>query len=119
MRRRICLLVLLMLCAACRVFAEATEPVQLLSGDWRYVLLPDGTAEIAGYDGTAEEVTIPAEVDGHAVTRIGHYAFYQNESLQTVTVPEGVTAIGDWAFGGCFSLRRAVLPRSVSPSTRV
>ena len=38
------------------------------------------------------------------VTSIGSYAFYGNTSLQTATIPESVTKIGDNAFAKCDSL---------------
>ena len=41
---------------------EADEPIVYTSGEWEYVLLEDGTAEIADYHGETEELTIPAEI---------------------------------------------------------
>ena len=91
MRKVICLpFLLLMLCVA--GIALAQEPAVQVCGEWQYVLLADGTAEIAGYTGTAADVAIPAELDGHAVTAIGAAAFYQKDGMQAVTVPEGVNS---------------------------
>ena len=58
---------LLILLTACAL-AEETEPTVYTAGDWDYILLADGTAEIVGYTGAATELTIPTEHDGHAVT---------------------------------------------------
>ncbi len=39
------------------------------------------------------------------VTAIGEYAFYGCSSLISITIPEGVTSIGRSAFYGCSSLK--------------
>ena len=44
-------------------------------------------------------VTIP-----EGVTKIGDYAFQYCSSLTSVTIPEGVTTIGEGAFYGCSAL---------------
>jgi len=54
------------------------------------------------------EYTIP---DG--VTEIGDYAFGECTSLTSVTIPDSVTSIGDYAFGECTSLTSVTIPNSV------
>ena len=61
------LLSVLLLCAFCEGETQ--------SGDFRYKLLRDGTAEITEYRGKAAALTVPLELDGHRVTTIGAYAF--------------------------------------------
>ena len=87
----------LLMMAACAC-AEEAEPTVYTSGDWKYVLLEDGTAEIAGYNGNATELTVPAEIDGYAVTSIGDRAFFWCDSLTSITLPGSITSIGDNAF---------------------
>lgn len=84
------------------------------SGDYLYKILEDGqTAVIVGYTGSAEVLEIPAELDGYRVITIGQSAFQNCESLTSVTVPEGVTAIEDQAFQGCTNAAEIILPGSL------
>ena len=55
------------------------------------------------------ELTIP---DG--VTSIGNYKFYGCEDLTRVTIPPSVTSIGHYAFMGCTGLTELALPDSVT-----
>ena len=49
------------------------------------------------------EITIP-----NGVTSIGAYAFYKCSSLTSVTIPNSVTSIGELAFRGCSALDSVV-----------
>ena len=55
------------------------------------------------------DLTIP---DG--VTTIGDYVFWDCDSLRSVTIPDSVTTIGNRAFGGCSSLTSVVIGDSVT-----
>ena len=48
------------------------------------------------------------------VTTIGDGAFRECSSLTSVTLPEGVTTIGEYAFKGCSSLTSVTLPEGVA-----
>lgn len=43
---------------------------------------------------------------------IGEYAFYQDNGLKELVLPEGLTEIGDYAFNGCTALQLIVFPRT-------
>ena len=90
------------------------EPTVYTSGDYEYILLEDGTAEITDYRGRTEELTIPAELDGYRVTAIGDNAFYGCRYLTSVSIPDSVTSIGDLAFCDCYSLTSISIPDSVA-----
>ena len=60
-------------------------------------------------DKTATNVTIP---DG--VTKIGEGAFLYCTSLESVVIPDSVTKIGVGAFRACTSLSSVVIPNSVT-----
>ena len=103
----------LLLCALLSLPALAKEGEELTCGDYIYVLLEDGGARITGYYGEDAELTIPAELDGHAVREIGEEAF-RDCDLTTVTLPEGLTSIGDSAFYSCNSLTAVTLPEGLT-----
>lgn len=83
-------------------------------GDFEYIVLNDGTAEIVGYSGNDANLSIPAELNGVLVTSIGYEAFYNCPSLVSVTIPEDVTYIGIGAFRYCNHLTSIVIPHGVT-----
>ena len=54
-------------------------------------------------------ITIPS-----SVTSIGERAFYNCSNLTSITIPSSVTSIGDWAFSDCSSLISVTIPSSVT-----
>ncbi len=77
------------------------------------------SAKITGYTGENPEVIIPAEVispkDGlpYPVTEIDEGAFFENDFITSVVIPEGVTELGVAAFQNCTALTSVVLPESL------
>ena len=60
------------------------------------------------------DITIPAELDGKKVTGIAAGAFeFGMDAIRKITVPEGVTSIGERAFAGCSGLEEIVLPEGL------
>ena len=115
MKKWLCLLAVLALAVFCfGVGAAAGESAAKTAGDYQYTLREDGTAEITGYTGTAEELEIPAELDGKQVTALGRYAFSYCDTLTGVTVPETVTGLGDFVFYACGNLKSVTLPAGVT-----
>jgi hypothetical protein len=58
-------------------------------------------------------VTIP-----NSVTSIENWAFYGCTSLTSVIIPNSVTSIGSWAFKDCESLTSVTIPNSVTEIRR-
>lgn len=100
--------------------SSAYAPAIETAGNYEYTLLKDGTAQITGYKGTASVPDIPAKLNGHGVTAIGSVSgsfdsapFGGCTQFTQVTVPEGITFIGDYSFVGCTGLTRVTLPESL------
>lgn len=90
--------------------------------DYAYNRNDNGGITIATYLGNGENICIPEKIDGKPVTVIseapGYYpenpgAFSGCDTLRTVTIPEGVTEIGDNSFAGCVNLQTVYVPASV------
>ncbi len=78
-----------------------------------YISNNDGTCYI-GCSYADENVIISAvSPTGDIVTTIGEWAFF-GSLLPSITIPEGVTSIGDHAFNGCANLSNASLPDSIT-----
>ena len=105
---------------AVTVSAEEDTAVAYSSSDteswseYDYQILDDGTIEIIYYYGCDEVIIIPSEIDGRKVTGIQRFAFSSNEYLKSITIPDGVTSIGDSAFSDCRSLTDITIPDSVT-----
>ena len=84
-------------------------------GVLRYTVNDDGTScSITDCDTSAKgELEIPEEIDGYKVTTIGNSAFENCGSLTSITIPESVTSIEDFAFS-CTSLTSITIPESVT-----
>ena len=96
--------------------------------DWLFRIQEDGTIELKDFSGEMKEWEIPGEIDGRRVTAIGDRCFsnagymsyytdqypdYHREYIRSVTVPEGIVRIGDYAFEDCFNLIEVSLPQSL------
>ena len=105
---------------AVTVSAEEDTAVAYSSSDteswseYDYQILDDGTIEIIYYYGCDEVIIIPSEIDGRKVTGIQRFAFSINDYLKSITIPDGVTSIGDSAFSDCRSLTDITIPDSVT-----
>jgi hypothetical protein len=80
---------------------------------FNYMTNDDSTITIVGYTGSGGDVTIPDMINGLPVTSIG-YAALARCPLTSVTIPNSVTNIGDFAFTFCASLTNVTIPNSVT-----
>ena len=86
------------------------------------VLEISGTGAMKDYDSSGSNrapwynyySSITSVTIGEGVTTIGDYAFRGCERLISVTIPEGVTAIGNGAFQSCSSLISVTIPESIT-----
>mgnify|MGYP001526346710 CR=1 FL=1 len=83
------------------VFADGGKKKQtiLTSGDYQYVLLEDGSAELLYCLSDDAEIVIPDTLDGHRVTSIDTISF--SLSLTAVTLPNSVADLDHNPFGCC------------------
>lgn len=104
-------LLLLVSCSAPAAESGAQKEAEpVTSGAYTYVVLDDGTAEILSYTGEEAELSIPADIDGIPVSSIGEKAFYSNDAIGSLVIPDGVTTIGSNAFCGCHNISSVSLP---------
>lgn len=82
-------------------FADGGKKKQtiLTSGDYQYVLLEDGSAELLYCLSDDAEIVIPDTLDGHRVTSIDTISF--SLSLTAVTLPNSVVDLDHNPFGCC------------------
>lgn len=73
-----------------------------------------GGAEVIYCDPELRAVSIPSEVKGMKVTRIGEMAFYQYSDLVSVVLPESITVIDNMAFLGCRNLSSINFPAGLT-----
>lgn len=86
--------------------AENTVP---LFEDFEYQENASGGMTVLAYVGSAESVTIPQAIEGKNVTEIGTFAFKDNDTVRSVTMPNTVTTIKTGAFFSCSSLTTVTL----------
>lgn len=76
---------------------------------------PDASGYVTTYRGN---VVIPAQVTRnfatYNVTEIGDLAMFNNQSLYTLQLPEGIVAIGSQTFSHCYSLTQVNIPSTVN-----
>lgn len=115
-----------MLCAACligtgicslpapaAVYAAEEETAPEFEG-LRYEAA-DGAVTITGFTSDLTgKVTVPAEIDGLPVTKIGEGAFKYNFKITEVTLPDSITELGKLAFKSCGKMIKATLPKNLT-----
>ncbi|NLB36651.1 MAG: leucine-rich repeat domain-containing protein [Clostridiales bacterium] len=70
-------------------------------------------AIVTQYIGQNAKIEIPEKLGGKTVRGIGSYAFYVNDTVESITIPGTVVSIGDSAFWGCTSIKIIEIPESV------
>ena len=109
---------------AMRELFEDPNSVSALKKIWGYKKLEDGTLMITSYKGSDTQVQVPSKIGKASVTAIGERAFsgsdygrwknhMERRNIQSITIPEGVTEVGERAFSQCESLEQLSLPSTL------
>lgn len=100
------LLSAIMLVSVFTIALPETTSVQAETTGTNFTYSLDGdNAVITGYTGTEKDVIVPDTIDGHKITGIDEFAFFMNYGITSITLPESVESIGDYAFFHCTMLR--------------
>ena len=100
------------------IFSEVVElpdyePYGNYNG-FNYKITKNDTITINGYEEETAYLTIPAEIEGCPVTRIGENAFENCDFLKEVTIPDSITEIGRFAFYDCEELEKITIGKNVT-----
>ena len=102
------LLVVFFFTVAVSLFAlaySASAATVKYSVDGGYIYFNTSSGAIIDADSWVKVVNIPEQIDGVDVVSINSRAFYSSKALTTVTLPDTVVTICDYAFAFCNSLR--------------
>ncbi len=97
--------------------AKAAEAVQSAESGFTYVRQGEGEIKITKYNGSAEALEIPPEIDGMAVSGISGEAFLGCSLLKSIAIPDSVREIGTYdddteeytMFSGCANLEEVTV----------
>ena len=122
----------------CLLLLGLSRTMEIYAGDTFYAQTQEGitlrfgvldeqekTAEVSAVDintpamdsAVKGKVTIPSEVNGYKVTRIGDAAF-SDCSMDSVIISEGVESIGKFAFSGCGNISYVSIPSTIKTLER-
>lgn len=104
----ICLLFLSLFCCMTLLASAQNEPEIFTSGDWKYQANGTGWT-ITDYHGNEKDITIPVEFNGTPVTQLAEELFTNYLQLESVVIPNSVTAMGKNIFEGCSALKNVTL----------
>jgi hypothetical protein len=68
---------------------------------------------LIGYTGDDTTLVLPDDINGHKY-EIYKHAFYEHSGIISITVPEGVTGIGEKAFNHCTSLASITISEGIT-----
>ncbi len=92
---------------------EKEELTANYESDGFVVNIYESYSEIAEYKGKESVVTVPDAFMGLSVKSVSEYAFFGNETLTKITLPDSLLVIGKSAFQDCVALTEVILGNSL------
>ena len=107
--------------ALCAAAGDASGGHGYRSGGYGYII-ENGQAIIVSYDGPGGDVAVPGSLGGRPVSGIGPTASNEggrgfseaSSPVTSVTLPSGLTSIGNGAFANCAALASVAVPGGVT-----
>ena len=118
LRRKIILIVMIAMSVIfirnIKVNAYTDEATDENGITWSYTVENDEIVEISYKEGEIPETLyIPEYLNGYPLTKIQNSAFYGNNKLINIVIPDTVTSIGDYAFSNCTNLLDIKISKSI------
>ncbi|MBR3863452.1 MAG: leucine-rich repeat protein [Clostridia bacterium] len=115
-KQKIARVTLAVLIGLCILAGTVAIIVNVIIYEWvdgiRYTKNNDGYC-VDGASSASGEITIPEEIEGIPVVRVGAGAFQNNSYLTSISLPSSIKSIGWGAFGGCYNLQQIELSPSL------
>ena len=92
--------------------ADAMPQISVGLEDQFYYVINGDEAILVNTDPDVQYINVPEAFEGKPLTTV-RYAFYDDDTVVYINVPEGVTAIGDYFCYNCDSLEQVVLPSTL------
>lgn len=102
----LCMAFMLLDTPAAALAVDTSRSFEYERAGFKYELINNSIEQlrVTGYTGSETDVIIPTTIDLGWVKEISDYAFAWQRGITSLTIPTGVTIIGDSAFRGCRSL---------------
>ncbi len=97
-----------------KVVHTKEEPSSLFKTADGYIFYKDylGKLSLISYEGMETDIILPASIDGTSYS-IHDYAFDRYDKLIGITIPKGITSLGNHLFGGCSNLMNVYYEGSI------
>lgn len=89
------------------------EESSLIRTNDGYTFIFNGEYRLVSYDGAESDLILPDDINGKNYV-INDYAFYENEKITSVVIPDNVLGIGDSVFFNCPNLTSVIIGNSVT-----
>lgn len=94
------------------VFMNSKTVEEKENETYKYAVHENGFAEIIAIKKQIETIEIPSNIDGYPIAYIGNKAF-ADSNIKEVVLPDGILAIGGYAFSQAEGLEKITLPKTL------